>query len=258
MLLVILFWDSILLAWCSPGNLGQHISYWFRQGRGGASAGPSGAVGGHPRLGPAVSSPARQQGRGERGRSRCRLGAPLQSSWSPRWKEVIPPPPRRALLSMLCPLSKGSRSLLGAPPAVVLGLLGDPRPPPVTPTTGSGRALDFPLYRQGNGSTRDQPLGRGRAVRAGWGTGPWGCRGLHGGPSRAEARRAPSGGVRSGGAFVLLQESGVRTGQLGTAAERPWPPPGVPLLLTARTASPFPLNKPPLAVERILVWVGGK
>lgn len=29
MLLVILFWGSILLAWCSPGNVGQHISCWL-------------------------------------------------------------------------------------------------------------------------------------------------------------------------------------------------------------------------------------
>lgn len=216
---------------------------------GAASGGPPGAVGGRPRLGPAVSSPARQQGPGERSRQPVPPRSPPQSSWSPRWKEVISPlcfaenslPPfQRKPQPPGCPSSSG---------------VGDSRSsPPICPHNRLGQILRFSTLQtekpkhQGpetwlrtcsQGRVGDRPVGV--------------AEGLHGGPSRAEARpgghASPStfgfwGGVCSGRAFVLLQESEVRTGSLGTASERLWSPPGVPLLLTPHTAFPFPRNKP--------------
>lgn len=171
---MILFWGSILLAWHSPSNLGQHTSCWLLAGRGRCLRGPlehcgrpSSAAASSELTGPPAGPRRAWQTAGAASEPPAKfLVSPLEGS-------DFPP---CALLSTLCP------------PAVS-GLLGDPRPSPLCPHNGLRQRFRFStletekLKHEGpaagprtcsQGRAQDRPVG--------------GAGGLHGGPRRAEAR----------------------------------------------------------------------
>lgn len=81
---------SSSLAQPIPSNLGHHFIRMSCRGRGSASGGPLGTVGGPPQRGPVMSSPTPPAGTlGSLADGNSSLLSPWQSSGSPLWKEVI-------------------------------------------------------------------------------------------------------------------------------------------------------------------------
>lgn len=81
---------SSSLAQPIPSNLGHHFIRMSCRGRGSASGGPLGTVGGPPQWGPVMSSPTPPAGTlGSLADGNSSLLSPWQSSGSPLWKEVI-------------------------------------------------------------------------------------------------------------------------------------------------------------------------